>query len=310
MDRTDIRNAYGDALLQLAAEEERLVAIVADSRSSSKLDTFAERFPSRLYEVGVAEQNMLGVAAGLAAVGFIPFASAIANFALMRPFEQFRTVIGYSNVPVKVAGMSSGLAFPFLGGSHCALEDLAISRSVPNVVVLYPADYWEAVAAVKASFYSNGPVYIRFGRQSPSDIYTAEPQFQIGRSSLLAEGSDVFFLAAGPMVSEVLSARQLLESEGISSVVANISCIKPLDKELISRVSQRVRCIITVEEHSVIGGLGSAVAELLAEIQGPPLMRLGVPDMFTVPGPRQSVLNHFGLTAENIAQRAQTFLLQ
>jgi transketolase len=300
----DIRDAYGVAIAELAQNDPRLVALVSDSRGSSRLETFAEKFPAQLIEVGIAEQNMIGIAAGLAKAGLRPWVSAIGNFLTMRAFEQIRTTVAHSGANVKLAGMSVGLAYPYLGGSHCALEDLALMRTIPGLDIMCPADYFQARAAILRAHESERPTYIRLGRQSASDIYADNCEVMPGGAHEIRSGTDVTLVACGAMVHECLAACEILARQGISVGLVNCYSIKPLDSELLLRVSNQSALLVTVEEHSLIGGLYGAICELMCA-RGKPrrMVGIGVPDVFAPVGRRSDALAKFGLFAECIASR-------
>lgn len=301
---SDIRDGFGVGLSRLVESGLDVVALVSDSKGSAKLAEFEKRYPDRLFDVGIAEQNMVGMAAGLAACGRVVFVSAITNFVAMRAFEPFRTLVCHAGLNVKMAAMSAGLAYPYLGASHVALEDLAMMRAIPGLVVLYPADNAEAAAAVEAAGRHEGPVYLRFGRQCARQLSSIDEPFHIGKSRLLREGRDVALVAAGPMVAIAIDAADRLGAKGLTVAVVNMSSIKPLDAAALKAIGQHVSVVVTIEEHTVCGGLGSAVAEVLAATPGSArLISLGVPDAFSVPGQRNQVLEHFGLDPDQIAER-------
>jgi transketolase len=301
----DIRNAFGDALVELGEVSAELVVAVSDSKLSSKVAEFNDRHPERVIDVGIAEQNLIGIAAGLALTGKTVFAAAIANFIVMRAYEPLRTLIGGMCLNVKIAGMSAGLSYPYLGHSHVCLEDLAITRVIPNFTVLYPADYWDARAAVQAAHDHVGPVYMRFGRQSERNVFDESRRFVIGKADVLREGRDVVLIGAGPMTAACCDAAALLDKAGVRATVVNLSSIKPLDEELLAALAATTRTMLTVEEHSIIGGLGSAVAEFMCRrAPNVTVIAHGVPDCFTIPGPRSTVLDHYRLTAAGVCERA------
>lgn len=297
-----IRDSFGEAMVELAEENERVVAVAADSKYSSKLDIFEKQFPERFFDIGICEQNMVGVAAGLALSGKIPFISAIACFASMRCFEQVRTTIAYPKLNVKVVGMSAGFAYPQLGATHTCVEDVSIMRAVSNMVVISPADNIETYKATKAIADYDGPVYMRLGRHPVPDLHDEGYQFVIGKGSVLKEGRDAAIIATGPAVQYALEARNLLRSKGIVARVINMPCIKPLDEELVLEAAYETGHVVTVEEHNIAGGMGGAVAELLIQ-NGPVRMKLiGVPNETPPVMPRKMLLERYGICAEGIAR--------
>lgn len=299
-----IRDAYGKAILQLGREDHSIVTLVTDSKLSSKLSDFEKDFPDRVYELGIAEQNMIGIAAGLAVSGKTVFVSAIANFACMRCFEQIRTSIAYPRLNVKIIALSAGFAYPYLGATHTCLEDLAIMRAIPNMTVISPADEIETIAATRAIASYKGPVFMRLGRQPVPTIYDEGYCFEIGKAVTVRDGSDLTLVSTGAMVHLCLDAAERLAKQGVKARVINLPTIKPIDKKVLIQAARETGAIVSVEEHNLPGGLGSAVAEVLCESAPTVLKRIGVPDAFTVPGPRDGVLKRFGLTTENIVSSA------
>jgi transketolase len=303
-----IRDSYGQAIVDLAQEDERIVVLASDSKYSSKLDLFEQRFPDRFFEVGVCEQNMVGMAAGLSLSGRIPFVSAISCFMSMRCYEVVRTAVGYPKLKVNLVGMSSGFAYPQLGATHTCLEDVSIMRAASNISVISPADNSETYAATRAMAAFEGPVYMRLGRHPVPDIYDRNHKFMIGKGSVLQEGGDASIIAVGPVVPFALEAHVILKREGIRARVINMSSIKPLDESLVMRAATETGHIVTVEEHNIAGGMGSAVAELLIQRYPVKMKLLGVPNETPNPAPRDVLLDRYHLTAPAIAAAVRALL--
>lgn len=300
------RESYGEALKELAAEYKDLVVLDADLAAATKTGVFKKACPERFFDCGIAEANMMGVAAGLASCGKIPFASTFAMFAAGRAFEIVRNSIGYPHLNVKIGATHAGISVGEDGATHQCNEDIALMRTIPGMTIINPCDDVEAKAAVKAALDFNGPVYMRFGRLAVPVINNAEEyKFELGKGVVMNEGSDLTIVATGLMVNEALEAAKLLEAEGISARVVNIHTIKPLDKELICKCAKETGVIVTAEEHSIIGGLGSAVAEAVTECCPVPVVKVGVNDEFGYSGPAVDLLKKFGLCAENIADKAR-----
>ncbi len=297
------RESYGEALVALADKYENLVVLDADLAAATKTGIFKKAYPDRHYDCGIAEANMMGVAAGLAASGMIPFASSFAMFAAGRAFEIVRNSIGYPHLNVKIGATHAGISVGEDGATHQCCEDIALMRTIPGMVILNPADDIEARAAVEAAIQHDGPVYCRFGRLAVP-IINDKPdyKFEIGKGITLRDGKDVTIVATGLMVCEALNAAEALEKDGISARVINIHTIKPLDDALITKAAQETGCIVTCEEHSVIGGLGSAVAECVCGSCPVPVYRIGVNDTFGHSGPAVDLLKEFGLSAEHIIE--------
>ncbi|MBP3585683.1 MAG: transketolase family protein [Peptococcaceae bacterium] len=302
------RDAYGEALAELGAVNENIVVLEADLSKSTKTSDFKKVYPERHFNMGIAEQNMLGVAAGFAAAGKIPFASSFAVFATGRAYDQIRNSIAYPNLNVKIAATHAGLTVGEDGGSHQMLEDIALMRALPNMTVIVPADGIETKQAVKAAAEYEGPVYIRMGRPKVPVLFDDNYTFEIGKGVVLKEGTDVTLVGTGIMVSKAVEAAELLAAEGISAAVVNISTIKPLDAELIIAQAQKTGAIVTCEEHNIYGGLGSAVAEVLVENCPVPMARVGVADKFGESGLPDELLEKHGLTAANIAAQAKAVI--
>ena len=295
------RESYGNALVELGKEHEDLVVLDADLAGSTKTGTFKKAFPERHFNCGIAEGNMMSIAAGLAAAGKVPFASSFAMFAAGRAFEQIRNSIGYPHLNVKIGATHAGLSVGEDGATHQCLEDIALMRTIPGMTVICPSDDIEAKAAVKAAYEMDGPVYLRFGRLAVPVINDNEDyKFEIGKGIILREGKDLTIVASGLMVPEALCAAEMLSEDGIEARVVNIHTIKPLDEELILDCAEKTGKIVTVEEHSVIGGLGSAVSEYLSEVRPTIVKKIGVNDVFGESGPGDVVLRKYGLCAEGI----------
>ena len=300
------RESYGEALRDLAEEYKDLVVLDADLAAATKTGIFKKAYPNRFFDCGIAEANMMGVAAGLAACGKIPFASTFAMFAAGRAFEIVRNSIGYPHLNVKIGATHAGISVGEDGATHQCNEDIALMRTIPGMTIINPADDVEAKAAVKAALDFEGPVYMRFGRLAVPVINDAETyKFELGKGIVLRDGSDVTIAATGLMVNEALQAAEILAADGISARVVNIHTIKPLDKELICKCAKETGVIVTAEEHSIIGGLGSAVAEAVTECCPVPVIKVGVNDEFGHSGPAVDLLKEFGLSAENIAANAK-----
>lgn len=300
------RESYGEALRDLAEEYKDLVVLDADLAAATKTGIFKKAYPDRFFDCGIAEANMMGVAAGLAACGKIPFASTFAMFAAGRAFEIVRNSIGYPHLNVKIGATHAGISVGEDGATHQCNEDIALMRTIPGMTIINPADDVEAKAAVKAALDFEGPVYMRFGRLAVPVINDAETyKFELGKGIVLRDGSDVTIAATGLMVNEALQAAEILAADGISARVVNIHTIKPLDKELICKCAKETGVIVTAEEHSIIGGLGSAVAEAVTECCPVPVIKVGVNDEFGHSGPAVDLLKEFGLSAENIAVNAK-----
>ena len=302
------RDSYGKALVELGREHENVVVLDADLANATKTGVFQKEFPDRHFDCGIAEANMMCVAAGLSTTGLVPFASSFAMFASGRAFEQVRNSIGYPHLNVKIGATHGGISVGEDGASHQCCEDFALMRSIPGMVVICPADDVEARAAVKAACEYEGPVYLRFGRLAVPVFHEEEGYtFQIGKGEVLRDGADVAILATGLMVYEALQAAEALEAEGIRPMVVNLPTVKPLDEELVLAAAAKCGKVITCEEHSVIGGLGEAVCSLLSERLPTPVRRIGVNDEFGHSGPAVPLLKAFGLSAEHITEVARDF---
>ena len=301
------RQSYGEALVELGKEHEDLVVLDADLAGATKTDLFKKAFPERHIDCGIAESNMMGIAAGIATTGKIPFASTFAMFAAGRAFEQVRNSIGYPHLNVKIGATHGGISVGEDGASHQCCEDFATMRSIPGMVVLCPSDDVEARAAVKAAYEHKGPVYMRFGRLAVPVFHEEGMAFEIGKGEVLRDGKDVAILATGLMSYEALKAAEALKEKGIDARVINLCTIKPLDEELVLRAAAECGRVITCEEHSVIGGLGEAVCALLSEKCPTPVRRIGVNDEFGHSGPAGALLEQFGLCAAHIVEVAEDF---
>ena len=303
------RESYGNALAELGAEYPNIVVLDADLAGATKTGVFKKAFPDRHIDCGIAEGNMMGVAAGLATTGKIPFASSFAMFAAGRAFEQVRNSIGYPHLNVKIGATHAGISVGEDGASHQCNEDIALMRVIPGMVVICPADDVEARAAVRAAVEYEGPVYLRFGRLAvPVFNDPATYKFEIGKGITLKEGKDVTIIATGLEVNESLEAAKMLEADGISAEVINIHTIKPLDAELVCASAKKSGKVVTVEEHSIIGGLGGAVAEALSENQPTKMMRIGMNDVFGESGPAKDLIAKYGLDAKSIYEKIKAWM--
>lgn len=303
------RESYGNALAELGAQYPDLVVLDADLAGATKTGVFKKAFPDRHIDCGIAEGNMMTVAAGLAAAGKTPFASTFAMFAAGRAFEQVRNSIGYPHLNVKIGATHAGISVGEDGASHQCNEDIALMRTIPGMTVISPADDVEAKAAVKAAIEHDGPVYLRFGRLAVPVINDPDTyQFEIGKGITMCEGKDVTIIATGLEVSESLEAAKMLEADGISAEVINIHTIKPLDAELVTASARKTGRVVTVEEHSIIGGLGGAVAEVLAEQAPTKMLRIGVNDTFGESGPAKALIEKYGLDAKSIYEKVKGWL--
>lgn len=299
------REAFGETLVELVGEGVDVVAVEADLSKSTTTNKLADAYPDRFFNVGIAEQNMIDVAAGLAVSGKVAFTGSFAVFATGRAYDQVRNTVCYSGLDVKLAPTHSGVTVGPDGGSHQMLEDIALMRVLPGMRVLVPADYRSAKAAIRAAAMTPGPFYIRLGRSSFADVYDDTFEFEIGRAYVLREGTDVTLAACGIEVAEALEAAEILASEGISAEVIDVATIKPLDVDTLVASVAKTGCIVTCEEHSVLAGMGSAVSEVLSEVCPVPTRRIGVADMFGTSGEPAELLEHFGLTASHIAAAAK-----
>lgn len=298
------RESYGNALAELGKEKENLVVLDADLAGATKTGVFKKAFPDRFIDCGIAECDMAGIAAGLSTCGKVPFMSSFAMFAAGRAYEQVRNSIGYPHLNVKIGATHAGISVGEDGATHQCLEDLALMREIPGMVVINPSDDIEAKAAVRAAYEHEGPVYMRFGRAAVPVINdNADYKFEIGKGVLLREGKDISIFATGLCVPEALSAAEELKGKGIDAEVINIHTIKPLDEELVLKSAKKTGRVYTVEEHSILGGLGSAVAEVLGEKLPTKLTRIGINDVFGESGPAAELIKKYGLDAEGIAKK-------
>lgn len=303
------REAYGEALAELGDKYENLYVLDADLAAATKTGIFKKKFPERFFDCGIAEANMMGIAAGLAATGNIPFASSFAMFAAGRAFEIVRNSIGYPNLNVKIGATHAGISVGEDGATHQCNEDIALMRTIPGMTIINPADYVEAKAAVEAAVLHNGPVYLRFGRLA-APVFNDENsyKFELGKGVKLRDGKDVTIIATGLMVAEAIEAAEILAGEGIDARVINIHTIKPIDKDIIIEAAKETGSIVTVEEHSVIGGLGSAVCDVLAENYPVKVTKIGVNDEYGHSGPAVELLKQFGLCSSNIVNTVKSSL--
>lgn len=303
------RESYGHALVELGKEHEEVVVLDADLAEATKTGIFKKEFPERHIDCGIAECNMMGIAAGLAATGKVPFASSFAMFAAGRAFEQIRNSIGYPHLNVKIGATHAGISVGEDGATHQCNEDIALMRTIPGMVVINPSDDVEARAAVKAAYEHQGPVYLRFGRLAVPVINDRpDYKFEIGKGVVLKEGTDLTIVATGLCVNESLMAAAKLEEEGIHAQVINIHTIKPIDADLIAEAAKKTGKIVTVEEHSVIGGLGSAVCDVLCEREPVKVLKIGMNDVYGESGPAVKLLEKYGLDAAGIYAKIKAWL--
>ena len=302
------RESYGNALVELGAEHDNLIVLDADLAAATKTGVFKKAYPDRHIDCGIAECNMMGIAAGLSTTGIVPFASTFAMFAAGRAFEQVRNSIGYPHLNVKIGATHAGISVGEDGATHQCNEDIALMRTIPGMVILNPADDVEAKACVKAAYEYNGPVYLRFGRLAVPVINDRpDYKFELGKGVVLREGKDVTIVATGLCVSSALEAAEKLAADGIDAKIINIHTIKPLDEELIVAAAKETGKVVTVEEHSVIGGLGSAVCDALAEKCPVPVKKIGVQDVFGESGPAASLLAKYKLDGEGVYEQVKEF---
>ena len=299
------RVGYGAALLELGKKRDDFIVMDADLAAATQTGMFKKEFPERFYDCGIAEQNMMGIAAGVAATGKKVIVSSFAMFAAGRAFEQIRNSIAYPHLKVIIGATHAGISVGEDGASHQCCEDIALMRSIPGMTIINPADETEAKKAVFAAIEADGPVYMRFGRLAVPVIFDEDYKFEIGKGVELKEGNDVTIIATGLMVNEALEAYELLKAEGINARIINMATIKPLDNDIVLKAAKETGAIVTAEEHSVIGGLGSAVSELLSENYPVPVVKLGVNDTFGHSGPAPKLLDEFGLRAVNIVEKAK-----
>lgn len=299
------RDAYGATLVEIGNESENLVVLDADLAAATKTGMFKKAHPDRFFDCGIAENNMIGAAVGLSLSGKVPFAATFAMFAAGRSYEQVRNSIGYPHANVKIGATHGGITVGEDGATHQCCEDFALMRTVPGMTVICPADAQEARLAVKAAYEMEGPVYLRFGRMAVPVLFDEDYKFEIGKGVKLVDGTDVSIIANGVEVEQALIAAEALKAEGISASVINMATIKPLDTELVIAEAKKCGCIVTVEEHSVIGGLGGAVAEALSETYPVPVVKVGTEDCFGRSGPAKELLSKFGLDSDAIVAKAK-----
>ena len=305
-DKLATREAYGQALAELGAKYENLVVLDADLAAATKTSTFKKAFPDRFFDCGIAEANMIGVAAGLASTGLVPFASSFAMFAAGRAFEQIRNSVGYPHLNVKIGATHAGISVGEDGATHQCNEDIALMRTIPGMVIINPADAIETKAAVEAAILHDGPCYLRFGRYAvPTINENSDYKFELGKGVTLSDGNDVTIVASGLTVSISLEAAEILKSQGISARVINIHTIKPLDEDILVKAANETGALLVVEEHSIIGGLGSAVCEAVCGKCPVPVVRFGMNDEFGRSGSAAKLLEMYGFTAENFAELAK-----
>lgn len=301
VEQVPTRNGYGEGLIELGTNNQNIVVLTGDLAESTRVLDFAKKFPERFIECGVAEQNMTGIAAGLAAAGKIPFVSSYAVFSPGRAWDQVRVSVAYSNLNVKIAGAHTGLSVGPDGATHQALEDIAITRCLPNMTVVVPCDAIETKKCTLQAGLKEGPIYFRFEREKTPVITTTDTPFEIGRAEILADyGSDVMIVACGPLVYQSLIAAKQLEAEGIKVTVVNNHTIKPMDTETIIEVAEKCGAVVTVEEHQIMGGMGSAVAEVLGQNYPVPMEFVGMPDSFGESGKPDELLEKYGMNVEGI----------
>jgi transketolase len=300
------RDGYGDALLELGGQDERIVVLDADLAKSTQTERFKLKWPERFIDCGVAEQNLMAVSAGLASTGKIVFASTFAMFATGRAYDQVRNTIAYSNLEVKICATHGGITVGEDGSSHQALEDITLMRAIPGMKVVVPADYYEAREAVKAMAYIEGPAYIRLGRPKVPIVFDEDYRFEFEKAPIMRRGADLTIVACGLMLSQALEAADTLATEGIEAEVINLHTIKPLDREGILASASKTGRVITCEEHGVFGGVGGAVAELLAEEMPTRMRMIGIRDSFGTSGTMEELVEHFGLDARHIAETARS----
>ncbi len=301
------RDSYGAALIELGKEHDNLVVLDADLAAATKTGVFKKAFPERHFDCGIAEANMMCIAAGMSTMGLVPFASSFAMFAAGRAFEQVRNSIGYPQLNVKIGGTHGGISVGEDGASHQCCEDFALMRSIPGMTIICPADDVEARAAVKAAYEMDGPVYLRFGRLAIPVFHDEDYDFQVGKGEILKDGTDVAIIANGLLTYEAIKAGEELAAAGVNAMIINMATIKPIDADLIVEAAKKCGKIITCEEHSIIGGLGEAVCSVLAEKCPTPVRRIGVNDEFGHSGPAAELLKQFGLTSDHIVEVAKDF---
>lgn len=304
----DCRNAFAKALEELAESNERIVVVVNDCVGSSKTTSFLQRYPERHFNIGIAEQNMVGIASGLANAGQVPFVCSATCFLTARAMEQIKADVAYSEANVKLCGMSSGVAYGPLGATHHSQEDMAWMRAIANMTVLVPADPIETEQATHAAAQHKGPIFLRLSRRPVPMVHDIDYRFRIGQASRLHEGDDLTLIANGVMVSRALQAANLLEEKGITARVLNMSTVQPIDRDAIASACKETSGIVTIEEHNIHGGLGSAVAEVVVATHPVPMRLLGIPNTFAPTGSAEWILDQFGMSPDEIARTAQQLL--
>jgi len=305
IDQRDTRSGFGEALYELGQSNPKVVALCADLIGSLKMNAFADTFPERFFQTGIAEANMIGMAAGLTVGGYIPFTGTFANFSTARVYDQIRQVVAYSEKNVKICASHAGVTLGEDGATHQTLEDIGLMKMLPGMTVINPCDFNQTKQATKAIAEFDGPVYLRFGRPVVPNFIPMDMEFEIGKAIKLIEGSDVSIIATGHMVWEALKAAKILSEKGISAEIINIHTIKPLDDEAILNSVKKTACVVTAEEHSINGGLGDSVAQLLSRKYPTPQEYIAVMDVFGQSGTPTQLLKHYGLDAENIANAAE-----
>lgn len=301
MGLADPRSVFGETLLELGRENDRIVAVSCDSASGGGMGAFFKAFPERAVECGISEQNAVSVCAALARQGMIPVITVITPFLTMRAYEQVRDDVGYMKMNVKLVGSGGGLAYSTLGSTHQAVEDVALMRTIPNMTILCPCDAYDVKQALKAAVETEGPVYIRMPRQ-PREVLAQQRRFSVGKAEVLKDGRDVAIFATGPMVEEAQIAAEILKQGGVDAAVLGFATVKPLDDDAVKRYAEKVKAIVTVEEHSVVNGFGSAVAQCLAAEAQIPVHIMGIPEGAKETGPYKELLDYYGLTGERIAE--------
>ena len=302
------REGYGAGLVALAKKHDNIVVLDADLAAATKTGMFKKEYPEKHIDCGIAECDMMGIAAGIATTGVVPYASSFAMFAAGRAFEQVRNSIGYPHLNVKIGATHAGISVGEDGATHQCIEDIALMRTIPGMTIINPCDYNEAIKAVEAAYEIDGPVYMRFGRLAMPNITSEDEKFEVGKGKVLKEGSDVTIIATGLLVHFVLEAAEKLAADGINAKVVNIHTIKPLDEELVKACAKETGKIVTVEEHSVIGGLGSAVCDCLAESNPVPVKKIGIYDVFGESGPALELIKKYGLDGEGIYTKVKDFV--
>lgn len=306
---TATREAYGNAITELGEINKDIVVLDADLAKATKTEIFKKAFPDRFFDMGIAEADMMGTAAGLATCGKIPFVSSFAVFAVGRAFDQIRNSVAYPNLNVKIAATHAGITVGEDGATHQSIEDMAMMRALPNMVIINPCDEVETKWAINEAVRHKGPVYIRLGRSKVPDIYGGTDNFEFGKGKTIIEGTDVTVIATGIMVSEAIKAHDILKNEGISVRIIDMHTIKPIDEKIIIKAAKETKGIVTAEEHSIIGGLGGAVCEVISENYPTKVLRVGVEDKFGKSGKASELLSYYGLTAEKIIQKVKEIIM-